>query len=116
MKVTGVLVELLVKLAPNVYGPFVVFKNRKKVIYLQVLRALYGMLVVALLWYKTLRKDLEQIGFKFNPYDPCVCNRAIKKQQQTVRFHVDELMSSHVDKGVNDEFFKWLNKKYGGHG
>ena len=25
-------------------------------------------------------------------------------------------MNSHVDKGVNDEFFKWLNEKYGGHG
>ena len=74
------------------------------------------MLVVALLWYKTLRKDLEEIGFEFNPYNPCVCNRLIKKQQHTVRFHVDDLMSSHVDKGVNDEFFKWLNEKYGGHG
>ena len=84
MKITGILVELLVKLAPNVYGPFVVFENGKKAIYLQVLRALYGMLVAALLWYKTLRKDLEKIGFEFNPYDPCVCNRTIKKQQQTV--------------------------------
>ena len=110
------MVDLLVKLAPNVYGPFVVFENGKKVIYLQVLRALYGMLVAALLWYKTLRKDLEEIGFEFNPYDPCVCNRTVKKQQQTVRFHVDDLMSSHVDKSVNDEFFEWLNKKYGGHG
>ena len=25
-------------------------------------------------------------------------------------------MNSHVDKGVNDKFFKWLNEKYGGHG
>ena len=80
MKITGILVDLLVKLAPNVYGPFVVFENGKKVIYLQVLRALYGMLVAALLWYKTLKRDLEEIGFKFNPYDPCVCNRTIKKQ------------------------------------
>ena len=68
------------------------------------------MLVAALLWYKTLKKDLEEIGFEFNPYDPCVCNRTIKKQQQTVRFHVDNLMSSHINKSVNDQFFKWLNK------
>ena len=25
-------------------------------------------------------------------------------------------MSSQVNKDVNDEFFKWLNEKYGGHG
>ena len=33
-----------------------------------------------------------------------------------MRFHVDDLMSSHKDKRVNDEFLKWLNDKYGEHG
>jgi hypothetical protein len=27
------------------------------------LKAIYGMLEAALLWYKTFRKDLEDIGF-----------------------------------------------------
>ena len=53
MKITGVLVELLVKLAPEVYGDYVVYEKGKKVLYVEVLRALYGMLVAALLWYKT---------------------------------------------------------------
>ena len=74
------------------------------------------MLVAALLWYRQLRKDLEEIGFKFNPYDPCVANRRVNKKRQTVRFHVDDLMSSHVDSTVNDEFLKWMNEKYGKHG
>ena len=69
------------------------------------------MLVAALLWYKTLKKDLEEIGFEFNPYDPCVCNRTVKKQQQTVRFHVDDLMSSHVDKSVNDKILQMVKRK-----
>ena len=30
---------------------------------------------------------------------------------QTMRFHVDDLMSSHVDSKVNDEFLKWLNEQ-----
>ena len=60
MKITGVLVDLLVKLAPDTYSTFVLFKNGKKVLYVKVLRALYGMLVAALLWYKTLKKDLEK--------------------------------------------------------
>ena len=84
MKISGVLVNLLVKLAPNVYRSFVVYENKKKVLYLEVLRALYGMLVAALLWYKKLKKDLEGIGFKFNPYDTCVCNRMVRKKQHTV--------------------------------
>jgi len=74
------------------------------------------MLVAALLCYKTLRKDLEKVGFIFNPYNPCVCNRTIWGNQQTVRFHVNNLMSSHVNKKVNDNFLLWLNKKYGSHG
>ena len=39
MKITGVLVDLLVKLAPDTYSTFVVFKNGKKVLYVEVLRA-----------------------------------------------------------------------------
>ena len=79
-------------------------KKEKKVIYLQVVRALYGMLVAAILWYQKLRKDLESIRFKINPYDPCVANRMVRGKQHTVVFHVDDLKCSHVDEKVNTEF------------
>jgi len=59
---------------------------------------------------------LEEIGFEFNAYDACVANRKINNNQHTVRFHVDDLMSSHKSGSVNDEFEKWLNKMYGKHG
>ena len=62
MKITGVLVDLLVELAPEVYGPYVVNENKRKTLYVQVLRALYGMLVASLLWYLQFRSDLEQEG------------------------------------------------------
>ena len=102
MKITGVLVDLMVEMAPEIYGPYVVYENGKKVLYVQVLKALCGMLVAALLWYSVFKKDLEGIGFKFNPYDPCVANRIVNGKQHTIRFHVDDLMSSHVDRKVND--------------
>jgi hypothetical protein len=117
MKTTGKLVDLLVRIAPNVYGPFVVFDKGRKVIYLQVLKALYGMLQAALLWYKKFRSDLEEINYVFNPYDGCVANRNYDtngvSNQHTIRFHVDDLMCSHVDPQVNTNFYKWLNRKYG---
>ena len=106
----------MVDIAPKIYGPHVVYKKGHKVLYVQVVRALYGMLVAALLWYKKFRADLESIGFKFNPYDPCVANRIINGKQHTVRFHVDDLMSSHQEYEVNTQFLHWLNKLYGGHG
>ena len=78
-----------------------------------MLRALYGMLIAALLWYKKLQKDLEGIGFEFNPYYPCVANRTKNDKQQTLRYHVDDVMSSHKDSEVNDDFYEWLDAKYG---
>ena len=40
-------------------------------LYVRLLKALCGMLRAALLFYKRLRKDLENMGFKINPYNPC---------------------------------------------
>ena len=82
-------------------------------IYVEVLKAIYGMLQAALLWYKQFRADLEAIGFQFNKYDPCVANKMVEGKQHTVRFHVDDLMSSHIDSKVNDKFQEWLQKTYG---
>ena len=116
MKITGVLVDMLVQLNPEMYGPYVVYENGRKVLYVQVLRALYGMLQAALLWYKKFRSELEEEGFKFNPYDPCVANRMRKGSQHTIVFHVDDIKSSHKLPKVNDDFAEWLQKKYGTHG
>ena len=113
MKITGKLVDVLVRLAPEVYSGYVVIEKGRRVIYVEVLRALYGMLISAMLWYKKFRGDLEEIGFEFNLYDPCIANRIVKKKQQTIRFHVDDIMSSHVDPKVNDHFLEWLETKYG---
>ena len=54
-------------------------ENSQPVLYLEVLKALYGLLQSALLFYKKLRKDLERIGFKVNPDDPCVANMMVNE-------------------------------------
>ena len=74
------------------------------------------MLVAALLWYRTFCRDLESIGFIFNPFDPCVANRIIRSKQHTIRFHVNDVMSSHVNERVNSMFLQWMNRMYGEHG
>lgn len=72
------------------------------------------MLEASLLWYQKFRRDLESVGFKFDPYGGCVANRMVKGNQHTILFHVVNLKSSHVDSRVNDEFALWLQKIYGG--
>lgn len=72
IKITGVMVDILVGITPSTYKQYVIHDGNTKILYLQVIRALYGMLVAAMLWYKRFKKDLEEIGSVFNPYDPCV--------------------------------------------
>ncbi len=60
------LVDILVNIAPHVYGPYVLFNKRgQKVLLLQCL---------ALLYYNKFVKSLIKQGFKLNPYDACVVN------------------------------------------
>ena len=113
MKITGALVNILIDIDPEM-RKYVVVENGKRVIYTVVLRAIYGMLQSSLLWYNQFRSDLEGRGFIFNEYDPCIANKMVNGKQQTIRFHVDDLLSSHVDPKVNDEFAEWLNARYGG--
>src|SRR5210317_442834 len=113
MKITGALVNILTDLDPE-YRKFVVMEKGKRLIYTVVLRAIYGMLQSSLLWYNQFRGDLEEQGFIFNEYDPCIANKIVDGKQQTIRFHVDDLLSSHVNPKVNDDFAEWLNKRYGG--
>ena len=117
MKIKGVLVDMLVELDPVTFQDYVYeYKKGKKahkVIYVRMLKALYGMLVSSLLHYKKFVSDITGIGFEINPYDPCVANRIVNNKQHTVTWHVDDLKSSHVDPRVNNKFHKWLEKTYG---
>jgi hypothetical protein len=108
MKIKGALVDMLVAMNPELYQDYVVMERNTKVINVEVLKALYGMLESSLLFYKKLKNDLESIGFIVNPYDPCVANRMVNGKQHTITWHEDDLKSSHVDAKVNDDLLKWL--------
>ena len=116
MVIRGVLVDMLLKIAPEVYEDYVVMEGDKKVLYVEILKAIYGMLQSSLLYYKKFSSDIKEIGFEINPYDPCVANRIVNGKQHTITWHVDDLKSSHVDKSVNDEFKEWLDMKYASDG
>ena len=59
---------------------------------------------------------LKNIVFEFNPYNPCVTNKIKVANQHKVRFHVDDVMCSHVNPRVYDKFKEWANHYYGKHG
>ena len=112
MKIRGVLVDILCELDP-VYRDYVAYDNGRKVLYVHITKAIYGLLVSAMLFYKKLLADLIKYGFTVNPYDPCVANKMVNGKQQTVCWHVDDLKVSHVDSRVNDVFLQWIKDTYG---
>jgi hypothetical protein len=80
MKICGPLVDMLLEFSPETYKAYVVYEGNSKGIYVVMEKALYGMLHSLLLCY---RKDIESIGFKVNPYDPCVAHQMIKGKQHS---------------------------------
>ena len=113
MKLRGPLVDMLLEVDPYTYEEFVEYEQRNKVLYLVIKKAIYGMLQSALLFYLKLSTDLQQSGFKLNPYEPCVANKMVNGKQLTVVWHVDDMKMSHEDPRVLESFIDWLTKKYG---
>ncbi len=103
MKMVGTLAELMVKTNPKMYRQYIVLEKGRSVLYLQLQKALYGMMKSVLLFYRKLVSELKELGFEINPYDPCVANKMVNGMQMTIRWHVDDLMMSHVSR---DEIMK----------
>ena len=112
MKICGALVEMLMEIDPKLYKPYVVYERGVPVLYVEILKAMYGMIKSPLLFYRKLRKDLEGRGLVFNPYDGCVANKTVNGEQLTVTVHVDDLKVSHKDPKVIDAFIKWCRQMY----
>ena len=108
----GKTAELLVRLNPELYQPYIWYsKKGVPMLHVLVSKALYGMLRAALLFYRKLRRNLEEMGFEVNPYDPCVANRDVNGTQCTVVWHVDNLKVSHCDESVVTYFASKLAKQ-----
>lgn len=105
MKIRGALVDILVEMDHEKYNDYVVYESRRKVLYVMMNKALYGMMQSSLLYYQKFRKDIESIGFIVNHFDPCMANRELQDAQKTVCWHVDDLKSSHIRKKVNDKSY-----------
>ena len=113
VRFTDEMAILLAQIDPELYDYFLDYENGKPVLYAKLLKALYGTVQAALLFWKELTSFLEKQGFKSNPYDLCVMNKTINGEQCTVVWHVDDAKISHKDPKVVSEVIALLNKKYG---
>ena len=113
IRIRGMVVDMLVKIAPEVYSPYVTYdKKGNKQLLVICLNALYGTMVASLLYYKKFTTSLKSKGFTVNPYDSCVWNKIVNGKQLTIVFHVDDCKLSHVDSKVLDDTIEWLRRDY----
>jgi hypothetical protein len=113
IRIRGVLVDILVNIAPDVYKQYAT-KDKKGIsqLIVQCQNALYGTMVASLLYYRKFTKSLTDVGFEINPYDPCVANKMIEGKQMTICYHVDDCKLSHLYSKVMDTTIEWLRTEY----
>jgi hypothetical protein len=114
IRLEGPMAELLTRVDPEKYRTYMTEERGKKVLYVELRKALYGTLQAAMLFWENLTRFLtEELGFTVNPYDRCVVNKTIDGEQCTIIWHVDDLKLSHVKQEVLDYVANKLNAKYG---
>jgi hypothetical protein len=112
LKFMGESVDIMCKMNPK-HEEYVTNESGKKVLYVQLLKALYGCVVSALLWYELFSGHLKEMGFEINPYDSCIANKVINGKQCTIAWYVDDMKISHVSKDVVTQIIQELEKKFG---
>ena len=113
VRFTGKMVELLLEFDKDMYGPCVTIEGQQQVMYVELLKALYGTLRAARLFWEKLSGKLIEWGFTMNPYDSCVVNKMMNGKQLTVVWHVDDLKVSHEEMQVLKWFAGMLNEEFG---
>ena len=110
----GEMVDKLLEIDEDLYASYVTEEKGKKVMYVELLKALYGTLRAAQLFWEKLRTKLvSDWGFTPNRYDSCVVNKEVNGKQLTVAWHVDDLKVSHQDEAALDEFIAMMEEEFG---
>jgi len=113
LRVTGPAIDAIVRANKEKYQPFITYENGTRVLYLQLLKAMYGTLTAALLWYRMFAEYIMELGFELNAYDLCVGNKMVNGTQFTICWYVDDLKLSHVDSKEVTKMIKLIEDKFG---
>ena len=105
--------ELLIEVDEGLYGPYAMTERGEMVIYVDLLKALYGTLKAAHLFWEKFATTLTMLGFQISPYDACVVNKTINSYQCTLAWHVDDIKASHKDPKVVVWIIETLKEEYG---
>jgi histone deacetylase 1/2 len=104
-EITDILVEALPELKEYVT------EDGKLIV--RIVKALYGLLQSAALWFEMFSSFLQSLGFVLNDIDKCVMNKKVRDHMITIILYVDDIL---IISPVKDDI-KWLivelEKEYG---
>ena len=110
----GIMVEKICKIDRSYYDKIVWSKDcKKKFLCDQLIKAAYGTLLGAIIFYNKISKHLTDHGFVKNKYDMCTFNKMVNSEQIIVQFHVDDLKVSHKELSVLEDFLGDLRSEFG---
>ncbi len=94
MLLKGELAEMVVHIVPQIRCKYIMLDRKgTPVLYVKLQKALYRLMRVSLLFYRKLRKELDEYRFMVNNYNPCIANKDVGNGEQlTVIWHMDDLM------------------------
>ena len=77
------------------------------------MKAFYGCMESALLWYYLYLNTLTSQGFLINIFYRCISDSTIKYKQCTISWYVDDNKVSHVDEEVNKKLIETIYENLG---
>jgi hypothetical protein len=108
MRLEPKLAEVLAALEPS----YQKFLNEDGSMVVLLLKALYGCVESAKLWYDRLAAVLRAEGFTQNARDRCVFNKLVDGVQCTVCIYVDDLMITCADINIIEDVLQQLSKSF----
>ena len=110
----GEMVDKLLEIDHELYSSYITEEQGEKVMYVELLKGLYGTLRAAwLFWGKLQAKLVKDWGFVPNRYDSCMVNKMVNGKQLNMAWHVDDLKVLHEEESTLDEFIAMMEKEFG---
>jgi hypothetical protein len=107
MRVDRKITEYVIELYPEMKK----YVDDDGCLYTVMLKAMYGCIQASLLWYKLLKKTLEDLGYIRSETDQCVFKKAAGDRIYILLVYVDDILAL-VDNEEAEEIRKHLDKRF----
>ena len=106
----GIMVDMICEINPSYHDVIIWSKDcKRKFLYSRLIKAVYGTLLRAIIFYNKLSKHLIDHGFVQNEYDMCTFNKMVNGEQIIVQIY----KVSHKEQPVLNDFLSNLRSEFG---